>query len=83
VRPQAIGHRVEVAADVHMVRIMRGGAVLGEHERCWARQQTMTDEASIERRLNKIQPGPMRVQAYARSRPTGICPGNPRIPTRG
>jgi hypothetical protein len=45
VHPQAIGHRVEVAADLHMVRIMRGGAVVGEHERCWARQQTITDEA--------------------------------------
>ena len=25
------------------VRIRRGGALLGEHERCWARQQTITD----------------------------------------
>jgi transposase len=45
VHPTAIGHRVEVAADLHTVRIMRGGGVVGEHERCWARQQTITDEA--------------------------------------
>jgi transposase len=42
--PCAIGHRVEVAADLHMVRIRRDGVLVGEHERCWARQQTITDD---------------------------------------
>ncbi len=45
VHPQAIGHRVEVAADLHMVRITRSGVLVGGHQRCWARQQTITDEA--------------------------------------
>jgi transposase len=45
VHPGAVGHRVEVAADLHTVRISRAGAVVGEHERCWARQQTVTDPA--------------------------------------
>jgi transposase len=43
VHPSAIGHRVEVAADLDTVRIRRGGVLVGEHARCWARQQTITD----------------------------------------
>ena len=43
VHPSAIGQRVEVLADLDTVRIRRGGVVVGEHERCWARQQTITD----------------------------------------
>ncbi len=30
-------------ADLDTVRIRRGGVLVGEHERCWARQQTITD----------------------------------------
>lgn len=43
VHPSAIGQRVEVAADLDTVRIRRGGVLVGEHARCWARQQTITD----------------------------------------
>lgn len=43
VHPGAIGQRVEVIADLERVRIRRGGVLVGEHERCWARQQTITD----------------------------------------
>lgn len=43
VHPCAIGQRVEVAADLDTVRIRRGGVLVGEHPRCWARQQTITD----------------------------------------
>lgn len=43
VHPSAVGHRVEVAADLATVRITRAGSVVGEHQRCWARQQTLTD----------------------------------------
>jgi len=45
VHPSAIGQRVEVIADLDTVRIRRGGVLVGEHERCWARQQTITDPA--------------------------------------
>jgi transposase len=45
VHPSAVGHRVEVAADLHTVRITWAGVPVGVHERCWARQQTITDEA--------------------------------------
>jgi transposase len=43
VHPSAIGQRVEVSADLDTVRIRRGGVLVGEHVRCWARQQTITD----------------------------------------
>lgn len=43
VHPGAIGQRVEVIADLDTVRIRRGGVLVGEHARCWARQQTITD----------------------------------------
>ena len=43
VHPSSIGQRVEVSADLDTVRIHRGGTLVGEHERCWARQQTITD----------------------------------------
>jgi hypothetical protein len=45
VHPSAIGQRVEVGADLDTVRIHRGGMLVGEHVRCWARQQTITDPA--------------------------------------
>lgn len=43
VHPGAIGQRVDVAADLDTVRIRRAGVLVGEHPRCWARQQTITD----------------------------------------
>jgi transposase len=43
VHPCAVGQRVEVSADLHTVRIHRGEVLVGEHARCWARQQTITD----------------------------------------
>jgi transposase len=42
VHPSAVGQRVEVIADLDTVRIRRSGVLVGEHERCWARQQTVT-----------------------------------------
>jgi transposase len=43
VHPSAVGHRVEVVADLATVRIRRAGVLVGQHQRCWARQQTITD----------------------------------------
>jgi transposase len=45
VHPSAVGQRIEVSADLDMVRIHRGQVLVGEHVRCWARQQTITDPA--------------------------------------
>ena len=35
--------RAGVTGVQKAVRIRRGGVLVGEHERCWARQQTITD----------------------------------------
>ncbi|MER7005209.1 IS21 family transposase, partial [Dactylosporangium sp. NPDC000555] len=43
VHPAAVGHRVEVTADLDTVSITRAGGPVGTHARCWARQQTITD----------------------------------------
>ena len=43
VHPSAVGHRVEVSADLATVTIHRNGVLVGTHERSWARQQTVTD----------------------------------------
>jgi transposase len=43
VHPSAVGQRVEVSADLQAVRIHRGDMLAGEHQRSWARQQTITD----------------------------------------
>ena len=43
VHPSAIGQRIEVVADLDTVRVRRGATPVGEHRRCWARQQTITD----------------------------------------
>jgi hypothetical protein len=34
-----------VTADLDSVRIHRSGTLIGQHARCWARQQTITDPA--------------------------------------
>ena len=43
VHPSAIGQVVEVSADLATVTIRRGATVVGQHARCWARHQTVTD----------------------------------------
>ncbi|MFW5421019.1 IS21 family transposase [Nocardiopsis sp. CNT-189] len=45
VHPRAVGRRIQVAADLERVRITCEGEPVGEHERCWAAHQTITDPA--------------------------------------
>jgi hypothetical protein len=45
VDPAVIGRRIEVAADLERVRAFCDGRVVADHERVWARHQTMTDPA--------------------------------------
>ena len=45
VHPSAIGRIVEVTADLEHVRISCGGTLAGEHRRCWADHQSITDPA--------------------------------------
>ena len=43
VHPAVIGRRIEVTADLHRVRVFCGGTAVADHERLWARHQTVTD----------------------------------------
>lgn len=47
VHPRAIGARVDVAADLDVVRVRHGGQVVAEHPRRWARGMTVTDPAHV------------------------------------
>jgi transposase len=43
VHPSVIGRRVEVVADLERVRAWCDGRLVADHQRCWARHQTITD----------------------------------------
>lgn len=47
VHPDVIGRRIEVAADLHRVRVAYQGRLVGDHERLWAKHQTITDPAHL------------------------------------
>jgi len=47
VHPRAIGARVDVAADLDVVRVRHGGQLVAEHPRRWARGMTVTDPAHV------------------------------------
>jgi transposase len=43
VHPSVIGRRVEVVADLARVRVVCEGRLVADHQRCWARHQTISD----------------------------------------
>jgi transposase len=43
VHPAAIGRRIAVVADLDRVRVLCDGAAVADHERVWARHQSITD----------------------------------------
>lgn len=45
VDPAVVGRFVDVTADLTTVTITCGGTLVGRHDRCWARHQTITDPA--------------------------------------
>ncbi len=47
VHPSVIGRRIEVAADLQRVRVHCDGRLVADHERIWARHQTITDPAHL------------------------------------
>ncbi len=51
VDPAMVGRLVDVAADLETVTVTCTGAVVAAHERCWARQQTITDPVHHQRAL--------------------------------
>jgi transposase len=65
VHPAVIGRRIEVIAGLDRVRVLCGGRVMADHERCWARHQTMTDpdhlaaaRAMRHERVGVLRPAP-------------------------
>jgi hypothetical protein len=43
VHPAGIGRRIDVSADLERVRAWCDGQLVADHQRCWARHQTITD----------------------------------------
>jgi transposase len=66
VDPAVIGRRIEVTADLARVTVTCDGRIVADHERCWARHQTLTDPVHLAaakamraaRRLLAPVPGP-------------------------
>jgi transposase len=48
VHPAVIGRRVEVVADLARVRVFCDGRMVADHERIWARHQTVHDPVHVE-----------------------------------
>jgi transposase len=56
VHPAAIGRRVEVAADLHRVRVLAEGRLVADHERIWAKHQTLTDpEHAVAAKAQRVE----------------------------
>jgi transposase len=74
VDPAVIGRRIEVTADLARVRVICDGLVVADHQRCWARHQTITDPAHLAaaqqlraaRRLLAPVPGPADAEVEQR-----------------
>ncbi len=45
VHPSVVGRRVDVCADLNTVTVRCAGRVVAEHQRCWAKHQTITNSA--------------------------------------
>ena len=43
VHPAVIGRRIEVLADLGRVQVLCDGGLVADHERIWARHQTISD----------------------------------------
>ena len=62
VHPAVIGRRVEVVADLDRVRAFCDGRLVADHDRVWAKHQTLTDpeHASAARQLRSQRIGLVR-----------------------
>jgi hypothetical protein len=47
VHPSAVGPRVLIRADLDRVRVWCDGAVVADHDRIWARHQTISDPGHV------------------------------------
>jgi hypothetical protein len=48
VHPSVIGRRVEIVADLARVQVLCDGRLVADHERLWAKHQTVSDPVHIE-----------------------------------
>jgi transposase len=48
VHPAAVGRRIQVGGDLDRVRVTCDGQLVADHQRCWARHQTLSDPAHLE-----------------------------------
>jgi transposase len=65
VHPAVIGRRVEIIADLARVRVLCEGKVVADHDRLWARHQTVSDPAHVaaattlrQQRIAILRPAP-------------------------
>jgi transposase len=65
VHPAVIGRRIEVTADLARVRVFCDGNVVADHERVWARHQTLTlpEHAAAGKALRSARVGILRPAA--------------------
>jgi transposase len=47
VHPAAVGWRIEVVADLARVRVWCAGRLLADHDRIWAKHQTISDPEHV------------------------------------
>jgi hypothetical protein len=72
VDPTVIGRRVAIIADLHRVRVLCEGKLVADHDRLWARHQTISDPDHL-----------AAAKALRRDRITLIRPvGEPDVQTR-
>ncbi|HYB14939.1 MAG TPA: IS21 family transposase [Streptosporangiaceae bacterium] len=64
VHPSVIGRRIQITADLDRIRVTCDGQAVADHERAWAKHQTITDPAHLAAaralrrdRLEVIRPG--------------------------
>jgi transposase len=48
VHPVAVGRRIEVTADLGRVRVWCAGNLVADHDRVWAKHQTISDPAHVQ-----------------------------------
>jgi transposase len=47
VHPSVIGRRIEIVADLQRVQVLCDGKMVADHERVWAKHQTLHDPAHL------------------------------------
>lgn len=47
VHPVAIGRRIEITADLSRVRVWCSGTLVADHDRIWAKHQTISDPEHV------------------------------------